>query len=264
MKTSKIGRALLVLFVLTSCFSVASQQPSAPPFELSDFKAPDWRRRSAAYEKIKASDEALQRSDVKSALSGLLDRENQVIRMTLTNSNGKVGVSEKYGEQYSEYYADLLGNVAKIADWHDQNQLCILAEGSYSPDSPFAGRVAVEGGAAVVPCLLKIAQGSMYDRQESIPVLVQLFSVTNDLSRSDRRRIQQTITAGLRDSDVSVRLSTVQAVGKFGDSQMIPALQDIVHLDQYSRLLDNGQRRFDVRDAAAKAIQSIQERAKAH
>jgi hypothetical protein len=259
MKASKTNLAILVLSALASC-SVALAQDSPLQVPLSGLKDPNWEHRRAAYEEIKGNRAALNRPEVTRALVDLLDRENQVLHNTLVDSKGKVGVSTKYGEAYSEYHSDLLGVVEKIADWKDQRQLCILAEAPYEPDSPFAARLAAEGKAAVAPCLLKKAQGNMFDRHEAIPVLVQLSAVTSDLSPALQRQIYRAVMVGLRDPEVFVRQPTVETVGKYGTSEMIPILKDIAYSDPYSRPTLDGKQRFDVRDAAAKAIQSIQER----
>jgi hypothetical protein len=262
-KMSRLTAAKLGLGLLAYCAVVFAQQTSSTAVLLSRLKSPNEQLRSDAYEEIKMDQNALKRSDVKAALIDLLDRENQVIHKRLADSNGEAGVSVKFGEGFGEYIGELLDTVAEIADWHDQHQLCILAESAYSPDSQFAARLAVEGGTRVAPCLLKMAHGSIVDRHESIPVLVQLSAVTKGLSPAIREQIRQAIIAGLRDSTVLVRQPTVQAVGKYGTAEMIPRLQEIARSDPNSRLLDNGQRRFDIRDAAATAIQSIHERAKA-
>lgn len=252
--------AVLFLCVLVHCATAAAQQ--ANPLQLSTLSDPDWRERAHTYEQIKSNEDLRKRSDVKQALVGLLDRENKVIHFPFVNSNGEViGASGKYGEGYTEYYYDLADTVSNLADWQDPQQLCVLAEGSYNPDSRFAARLVTEGGAAVAPCLLKRAQGALSDRREAIPVLAQLAGVAT-LSPSIMQQVRQAVMSGLEDSDPVVRQTTVQAVGRFGTQEMIPALQSIASSDPVSRPLKNGQLRFDIREAASKAIQSIEERAK--
>ena len=95
------------------------------------------------------------------------------------------------------------------------------------------------------------------------PALVQLSAVSKDLSPAVREQIRRAIIVGLRDSTVLVRQPTLEAVGEYGTAEMIPMFQEVARSDPHSRILDNGKRRFDVRDAAAKAIQSIEDRAKA-
>jgi HEAT repeat protein len=226
-----------------------------PPIVLAGLNNRDWRQRADAYANLKEDQE---RPDVRAALLVLLDRENQVIRNTLLESDGKIPVSDKYGEGYSEYYAQLLGSVEQTVDWYDPHEVCILVQGSYNPDSQFGTTLAVRGGATAARCLLEMAQGSDNDRWEAVPVLVHLASVTKDLPLDVQQQIREATTAALQISDL--RLITIAALGKFGDSDVIPVLQDIARSDQYSRVLADGTRRYDIREAAAKAIRSIQER----
>jgi hypothetical protein len=253
MMLSKTGAAVLVLCLLY-CFTAALSQQNSPTLPLSEFKDPEVQKRIDAYGQVRANKEALKRADVITALVDLLDLENRGIHKRWADTTGD-------NEGYSEYMGALLGTVADIADWHDRRQLCVLAESTYDSGSEFATRLAVQGGAAVAPCLLKMARSQIsFDRFESIPVLVHLAAVTRDLSPSVRQQIRQVTLEGLRNGDT--RLVTVQAVGQFETPDMIPILQDIARTDPYSRLLDNGKRRFDVREGAVKAIHSIQERAK--
>jgi hypothetical protein len=256
MMLSKTGAAVLVLCLLY-CFTAALSQQNSPTLPLSEFKDPEVQKRIDAYGQVRANKEALKRADVITALVDLLDLENRGIHKRWADTTGD-------NEGYSEYIGALLGTVADIADWHDRRQLCVLAESTYDPGSEFATRLAFQGGAAAAPCLLKMARSRIsFDRFESIPVLVHLAAVTRDLSPSVRQQIRQVTLEGLRNGDT--RLVTVQAVGEFVGGfetpDMIPILQDIARTDPYSRLLDNGKRRFDVREAAVKAIRSIQERA---
>jgi len=245
--------------ILSLCCAARSQQL---PSSVAELQNPDWQQRASAYGHLKGDQQLMQRSDVKAALLNLLGQENGVIHKTLADSKGKVGVSEKYGEEYSVYYADLLDSVEKTVDWRNQREVCILAESSYNPDSQLAATLAVQGGASAAPCLLKMAQGGAYDRYESVPVLVQISGITKDLPPAVRQQIRQAITEALRDPDL--RLVTVEALGKFGNSDVIPVLMDIARSDQYSRVLRDGKtRRYDIREAATKAIQSIQGRTKA-
>jgi hypothetical protein len=57
-----------------------------------------------------------------------------------------IGVSNEFGEEYSEYYAIFLGTVARVADLRDDRTLGILAAGSYCCETerarflPFGGK----------------------------------------------------------------------------------------------------------------------------
>jgi len=100
----------------------------------------------------------------------------------------------------------------------------------------------------------------MYDRDKAIPVLVELSAVTKDLSPLLRQQIQEAAIEGLHDSNGLVRRDAIEAVSQFGTLEMIPFLEDIARADPYSRVKD-GKQFFPRREAAAKAIRSIQERA---
>ena len=255
-------RALILLLSCGCCVGLAAQQDSSTARLLLALKSPNIQQRINAYEKLKRDEEALNHADVQAALLDLLNRENRLIHgVTLVDR----------GEGYAEYVADLLGTVAVAADWRDRRQACILAEGPYNPDSKFADELAVKGGSGIVPCLLKIAEGSIYGRQDSgdvldtyrqqaIPVIVHLEAISPDLSPLMRSQLRQAITSGLHDRSGGVRLPTISALGRFGTAEWIPMLQDIARTDPQSRILANGQRRFDVREAATNAIRSIQER----
>jgi hypothetical protein len=68
----------------------------------------------------------------------------------------------------------------------------------------------------------------------------------------------------LRDPDVGVRASTVNALERFGGTDMIPALQEIARSDPASEKTDNGGERCPIREYAAKAIDAIQKRSGQH
>lgn len=232
-----------------------AQNDNGTSFVLADLKSTNWQRRADTYYTIKSNSKALDRLDVKSALIDLLSRENE-LRHTTGNSKTWVGADESY----AEYVSDLAETVARVADWKDQRQLCVLADSPYEPDSVFAARLVEKGGAAVVSCLIQVAQGDEFDRYDAISVLVQAYGKTK-LPAPVEQQVRHVIESGLHD-DAPVRQSTVEALGKFGGSEWIPALQAIARNDPVSRRLDDGQMRFDVREAAAKAIQSIQDRAR--
>jgi len=261
-RASKISAVLFAMVVSSSGFC---QQRGQSP-DLSGLLASDWLARWASYSQIKDSQQALQRPEVRNALLQLLKRENDAFHMRYTDAKGNaISISEKFGEEYVEYYADLLGVVEKLVDWQDEHQVCILAESAYNPDSSFATELATKGGAQAVPCLLQMAKNTTQenDRYEAIPVLAHLYSLQTGLPLPTRQEIFQSVMASLRDPSIGVRLATVRALGTYGTPEVLPALQKLTESDPASRV-KNGQPFFMVRDGAAKAIQSIQERTKAN
>lgn len=266
---SRIGGAICVMACLFLCFPLMAQQENSLTSLLAALKSPNWDDRYAAYEKIKENQEALKRSDVRDALVNLLDRENQYVHKTLEDSNGGEGVGESFGE----YQDDLALTLMEIINWKDAREVCILAESDEDALSEMSVMLVEKGGGTMIPCLLKIAKGTAYDHQDSefmlsvdrtdsIPKLVALGDITPHLTTDDRQRIQEATFSGLRDKDLAVRQETVRAVGEYGTPDLIPVLQEIARSDPYSRPTNNGNRSYDVRNLATKAIQSIQERAK--
>jgi hypothetical protein len=259
MRASNIVKLALVLLCFVQSSPASLQKQSDLTHQISNLNSDDMQTRMTAYMKIKGDPEALKRPNVRVALVDLLDRENQLIART--NSVVGPSVDEKYGEGYAVYVLDLLDTVVNIADWHNVDQLCVIARGPYDSRSSLTTRLATEGGAALIPCLLRMTGGDKDDRASSFSILLQITTVTEDLSPALREQINRSITAILHDSDPDVRLLAVSAAGKFGTAQIIPLLDEIARTDPASRIV-NGTRRFDVREYALKAIRSIHERAK--
>jgi HEAT repeat protein len=268
MKLPTIGRLILVTLVLTSHSSALPQENIPVPSSLAELKNPDSARRWAAYESIEKNEQTLKQADVRVALIDLLNLETQQIHNALVLSKGKQGAADKYGEGYVEYTAQLADTVIGIVDWRDPRELCILAETPYNAGSPFETKLVTEGGNALATCLLKIAQGSAYDKNDpfvveqydqvqTVPTLIRLASVTKDLTPGVRQKIRDLTLSVLRGD---ARLAAVIALGKFGAPDMIPVLEGIAQNDPQWRLLDNGQRRYDVREWASQAVRSIKER----
>jgi hypothetical protein len=251
----RIHLSLFLWTIGVACSPVFSQQNDLSLL-LSDLRSPEVQKRSAAYTKIAADKEALKRSEVKAALIDLLDRENQTLRKARADS-------KSYGESYGEYVSYLADTAAEIADWRDQQQVCILAHSPYDPGSEFASDLVIKGGAAVIPCLLKLSQGGFGDRYQSIPLLVHFSASTSKVSPAVNQQVRDAIMSGVSDSNVLVRQGTVEAIGKYGKQDMIPVLQKIAESDPVSRRLNSGKLYFTVRESAIKAIQSIQERTNA-
>ena len=245
----KTGLLLLALV----CSNANSQQTDLHLL-LANLRSPDENVRATAYEKIAADKEALKRPEVQAALFDLLDRENHVLEKPVKDT-------QSYDESYGEYVSYLADTAKSIVDWHNQRQVCILAQSPYEPNSQFASDLVTKGGGIVIPCLLRMSGGTFLDRYQAIPVLVHVGAAMGDISPTIRQQIRDATISGLTDSNVVIRQGTIEAIGEYGTDDMIPALQKITGTDPVSRRLDNGQLYFTVRESATKAIQSIQERA---
>jgi hypothetical protein len=194
---------------------------------------------------------------VQAALLDLLDRENHVIESTLRESHGQVGVSDKYGEGYGEYVAELGDTVDSFADWNDTHQVCILVNESYNPDSRFVAEIASHWKTAI-PCLIKMYGSDVaLTRAEAAPVLVRaLASARDGLDPESSRAVRQVIVRALHDPHEAVRGNTVEALGSFGTEDMIPALKAVAETDPSPEVQGHS-----IKKSASEAIAAIQKRA---
>jgi hypothetical protein len=91
------------------------------PEWIAELRSQDAGARSQAFERLRSDPVALRDPGVKAALVNLLDRENQV-RLSAED------------EGYAEYRSWLSDTVAKVIDWNNPHQVCILANSVDLPD----------------------------------------------------------------------------------------------------------------------------------
>lgn len=136
-KTKRIVLLTLIATFIIGVASAVSQESEDGMALLFQLHSDNWQQRARAVEKLAGL--SIRRSkEINDALIDLLDRENRLVESTLRESSGLEGVSVKYGEAYSEYYAVLIGAVDQVANYNDQRTLSILVHSSYNSDSPFA------------------------------------------------------------------------------------------------------------------------------
>jgi hypothetical protein len=185
---------------------------------------------------------------VRSALVALLDRENR---------EAEEGLHASEGEEYGEYFSYLLGAVEGFADWKDKRQVCILVNAGAIPASTVAAEASARMKLAI-PCLLDMSKGE--NRVTAVPILVQALAIVRkDLDAGTIQTISQVIVLALRDPDKAVRVFTVDALGKFGDQDIIPALNEVAANDPSPEIQGHS-----IRKSAAEAITAIQTRTGQH
>jgi hypothetical protein len=196
--------------------------------------------RVSAFEKLRGDSSALQDSDVKAALTDLLDRENHV---DIKDDD----------EGYVEYVDNLIGTVTKLIEWSDQRQVCILVRSAYPPRDELAAHVLV-----AMRCLLEKAQSkSGLARGYAVAILVQaLGSDTIRLDASTVQKFHQVILAALHDQAYEVRWLTLRALKSFGQEDMIPTLKQVAETDPGPPSPDG----YELRRLATEAIAAIQKR----
>jgi hypothetical protein len=164
---------------------------------------------------------ALRDPKVKAALVNLLDRQNK---------------EPIHGEE--EDFADdtswLSDTVARIVDWNDPRQVCVLANSVDLPDQ------LGDHTKVAVPCLLRrfknglnrYAPGPDISRGSVVAILVQA-SVRGKghLDAATMQAVRQIILSALRDPDAGMKIDTVKALGSFGGEDMIQALKVVAATD---------------------------------
>jgi hypothetical protein len=260
MGEKKIRRLVVIMAGLLVALTCQGQQkPAIKPTvadQLIQLRSKQWTERAKAFQQLSTDDKTLSDAQVREALLDLLNRENQLIESTLRDSHGQVGVSEKYGEDYGEYVDQLGATVDSFANWNDSHQVCIFVHESYNAESRFAAKIAAHASIAV-PCLIQMYSSDVgLTRAEAAPGLVQaLAKGGKQLDPATVNKVKQIIQTALLDSDDAVRSSTITALGKFGEVDMVPALRKVAETDPSPEIQG-----YSIRKSAVEAIAAIQKR----
>jgi hypothetical protein len=118
---SSVLLTLAASAMLTVAFG--QQTPTAPTRTelLAHLRSADSEVRSSALDQLRSNPAALRDPEVKVALISLLDHENH-----------ETFSAEE--EDYASYVDWLSDTVAKVVDWNDSRQVCILANSADIPD----------------------------------------------------------------------------------------------------------------------------------
>jgi hypothetical protein len=177
---------------------------------LAQLRSDNEQVRSGAFESVRTDPAALRDPKISAALVDLLDRENH----EPPSESGE-------DEGYAEYISWLAETVAKVVDWRNPRQVCILANGIDLSDE------LANHAKAAVPCLLKRYNDSPARfRGSVVAMLVQAQAKgKGELDAATVAEVHEIILSGLRDPDHGVKGDTIRSLGKFGGEDMIPALR---------------------------------------
>lgn len=255
-------KGLLIFAIAVMAVAATGQQKPAANRSVGDLltrlRSEDWSERAQAFEQLRSDPSALRDPKVQEVLLTVLDHENRLMESTLRDSQGHVGVSDRFGEGFGEYVDELGDTVDSFANWNDARQVCIFVHEAYNPDSQFATKIASHANVSV-PCLIQMYGSDVgLIRSEASAVLVQALAKSkSQVSTTTSQEVKQVVLRALQDPDDSVRSSTVRALGKFGGGDMIPALQQVAEADPSPEVQGHS-----IRKSAMDAIVSIQERGK--
>jgi hypothetical protein len=226
-------RSFLAVSILFAAVCSAQKQSTELSQQLAELRSDQWTDRARAYETLRSDSRAIKNSQVQQALLNLLDEENRLTESTLRNSGEKNGVSDEYGEEYSEYVTALGESVDAFADWSDPRQVCIFVEEAYDPESRFAAKIAAHWK-NTLPCLIQLYRSDVgLIRSQASPVIVQALaqSIGNSPGQSITAVAREVVLRSLHDPDEAVRINTIQALKNFGGQDMIPALKEVAQSD---------------------------------
>jgi HEAT repeat protein len=238
--------AIIILAVYSAAVDASAQQISASSSNaaelLRQLSSEEPVVRNGALEQLRSNPDALRDPKIKTALIKLLDQENHV----------KFSMDD---EGYAEYVAWLDAAAAKVIDWSDQRQECILTDGVYLQDE------LADHAKASLPCLLRRFESAPhFVRGRVAAMMVQaLAKGRNEVDPATREAVEQTTLNALHDSDEGVRIDIVKGLGEFGTEDMVPALRVLAKTDPTPAVYGYSRRKW-----AAEAIAQIQKRAHAH
>src|SRR5271157_2244348 len=138
-------KRLLLCLVLSGYLVLSSGKAFSQetiPGLVEGLRSATWSDRAAAFSGIANQPNLWDKNEIRAALVDTVDRENGIIKSVYRESGGKVGVSSKYGEAYSEYTTQLTDFVLKQFG-SDSRALRVVAQSAYNPESVTASRIAV-------------------------------------------------------------------------------------------------------------------------
>lgn len=242
---------------------MAAPQRSLPKISEATRKlsSPDPNERAAAFVQLEKAG-ALNAPDATEILLNLLDRENQLVESTLRESKEEFGVSSKYGEDYAEYLAALLGACSERCDKSSPRTALVLASATHTPSGDFFEEFVREYGKAVLPMMLEKARSDLsIFRTEAVQTLGAILLAHPTLTAPQKANIRNVVIAATRDDSIAVRYGAVQTLGCIGTASDVEVLSTLAERDS-GRDVDAGVIRYPVREEARKAIEKIRQRAK--
>jgi hypothetical protein len=247
----------IVLFGLTTLAppiwgqgSTARQQRLA-----TRLNSPNSLSRAKAFEELSEND--LRSTAVRTALQGLLSRENQVVDSI--NARGQ-GTSEAMGEGFSEYIADVINACFKHCNRADPKVISALATSLYAHDSELARALARENGPQVTAIMLdRVTSPSNMVRRKAVLMLGTLYAEGKGLTGEQKTRIHSLAQGGVNDRDVVYQIAAISVLGRVGNRDDLTALRNVGRRD-FATTAGNSGPRFPVRDAVDSAIARIERR----
>jgi HEAT repeat protein len=240
------------IFFLTAVLSPAHNQqthPSNAPALIQQTQDANWETRKDAFDAILLGEPSLLANasrvpdNIKVALIQLLETENTF---------REKGVS--FTEEYTEYYASVIGAVASLKDPRSVHGLMgAIKTGAMATDA-----LAELGSVAVDPVIQASNSSDMHVRQAAAMVLSRFTEPKNlqNVTVLSRQKIKNALIQATRDELHYVRIEGIEGLAKLGDRDVVPLIQSLAAKDQFEGY---GEQRgtYPVRKAAMEALKQL-------
>jgi hypothetical protein len=192
---------------------------------MRQLESADWRRRAAAFVAIEQDQHAWEQPGAALSLLKLVEREDALQQETLRSSHDSVGVSDRFGEEYSEYAARALDECLRYCDRESLLSM-IVNDARSGPTRQSAIELlgnTYKGVWTTVSHRLRIDSVLVAATRDSSSWLVRAAAVSalsaplhvwNDLPTQEKDLIRMAIIAAARDSSGPVRGSAVRRLGE--------------------------------------------------
>jgi hypothetical protein len=258
-------RAVACLAIAASA-TVQGQRPSSDPVQ--QLRSADWGQRAKALEALRSKPALFAAPGMAATLLQSLGREMEVIRATLRESRGAVGVSEKYGEGFGEYYSELFE--ACLTYCENQGLLALMLRdarnGSEAQSSAVELLGVVRNHATFLPQHRRVIDSALVAaatfpesfmvRSAGLTALGNVLQANRSVAPEDKLRMRGAIVGATKDAYSSVRMAAVSALGDLRDPNDLPLLRQIAGGDT-AQSVNQGKVNFPVRDQARRAIAKI-------
>ena len=228
---------------------------------LVNLRSQEWKDRAVAVAALDRDLGKVNALGLREELLKLLAQENKVTDDLFREG---IGTNGRYGEDFAEYYAHLLGVVFRTANQADPQTLRVLAFSSYNPDSQYARDLADSGGGALLPLAIELLNSDIAPKQwNALGLLGRLYEkrVNHKFSPGLLQSIKSRIVEATRHVNSSIRMEALRVLGEIGTREDIPLLQRVASSDPYVRRGGDGRPdRYLVRERAQDAIKVIEAR----
>jgi len=187
------------------------------------------------------------------ALIGLLERENAALAESARRGE-KIG----RGEEYSDYYANVIWAVTSLKDIRSMDALI----GAIATGGMVTRTLAEFAPQSVEAVLARTADPDPHVRSSTLAFLCEMLSPPYDEKVGTpgfRSKIKEAFLRGVKDKEGVVRAVAVRGLGALGDPDVIPIVAHLAEHDpdHYPSRYHPGGRRYWVRESATKALEEL-------